>query len=81
MLVGYCHANMHNHSFYAYKFFLCEVLNFINVVGQIYFTDRFLGYEFTTYGTRVISMSEEDDELRSDPMNLVFPKVSLVCVS
>jgi len=76
MLVNYCSTNMHNHRIYAYKFFLCEVLNFVNVVGQIYFTDRFLGYEFTTYGTRVLAMSEDDPENRSDPMNEVFPKVT-----
>jgi len=76
MLVNYCQTNMHNHNFYAYKFFLCEILNFVNVIGQIYFTDRFLGYEFTTYGSRVIAMSEMDPESRTDPMNLVFPKVT-----
>ena len=31
------------HQFYALKFFFCEVLNFINVLGQIYFMDFFLG--------------------------------------
>jgi len=76
MLVNYCQTNMHNHNWYAYKFFLCEVLNFVNVVGQIYFTDRFLGYEFTNYGTRVLAMSEEDPDSRTDAMNLVFPKVT-----
>src|SRR5207244_3940340 len=29
---------------YAIRFFLCEVLNLINVIGQIYFVDRFLGF-------------------------------------
>lgn len=40
MLVNYFALNLHNHNFYAYRFFFCEILNFINVVGQIYFTDR-----------------------------------------
>lgn len=76
MLVNYFSVNLHNHNFYAFKFFLCEVLNFVNVVGQIYFTDRFLGYEFTTYGTRVLSMSEGDFGTRNDAMDTVFPKVT-----
>ena len=33
----------HNHNFYALKFFFCEFLNFINVAGQIWFMDFFLG--------------------------------------
>ena len=33
---------------YAINFFLCEILSLFNVIGMIYFTDRFLGYQFTT---------------------------------
>jgi len=76
MLVSYFSMNMHNHNFYAFRFFVCELLNFVNVVGQIYFTDRFLGYEFTTYGTRVIAFSEQEFGTRGDPMDAVFPKVT-----
>ena len=50
ILVDYFTVNRNNHTFYAFKFFLCELLNFINVVGQIYFMDFFLDGEFTTYG-------------------------------
>ena len=38
--------------------------------------DVFLGGMFSTYGSQVWSISEMDPENRSDPMNLVFPKVS-----
>ncbi|MPC34220.1 Innexin inx2 [Portunus trituberculatus] len=40
MLVDYFSLNLHNHNFYAFRFFACELLNFINVIGQIYFTDK-----------------------------------------
>ena len=33
---------------YAINFFLCEILALFNVIGMIYFTDRFLGYQFST---------------------------------
>ena len=46
----YFQESTKSHAGYAIKFFLCEVLALINVVGQIYFTDKFLGNEFTTYG-------------------------------
>ena len=53
------------------KFFTCELLNFINVLGQIYFTDMFLGYQFTKYGMDVFSVSEQDMNERVDPLHKV----------
>ena len=64
------------HGGYAINFFLCEILSLVNVVGQIYFTDRFLGYQFTTYGMDVLKVTAGNPEDRADPMNMVFPKVS-----
>jgi len=46
-------ANSYEHQNWAWKFFLCECLNFVNVIAQIFITDAFLGGEFTTYGTKV----------------------------
>ena len=60
---------------YFIKFAVCEFLNFVNVFGQIYFLNFFFGGMFSTYGSDVLSMSNEDPELRSDPLNDVFPKV------
>ena len=57
------------------RYFGCEILNFINVVGQIFFIDFFLGYEFQTYGLDVVNFSEMEPEDRGDPMHVVFPKV------
>ena len=39
---------------------------------------RFLGYTFMTYGSDVFAMTFGDPEGRSDPMNMVFPKVMMV---
>jgi len=75
-IVKYFKLRRGTHSFYCLKFFLCEILNLANVVGQIYFTDFFLGYEFSTYGTEVIAYSERESEDRIDPMKTVFPKVT-----
>jgi len=73
---NYFKEDLRTHGGYAINFFLCELLNLVNVVGQIYFTDRFLGYQFTTYGIDVVRMTSLDPEERTDPMNVVFPKVS-----
>jgi len=64
------------HDKYFFKFFVCEILCFINVISQIYFVDFFLGGVFTTYGSNVIGLSTMDPEERSDPMNEVFPKMA-----
>lgn len=75
-LVNYFTTNMHGHNFYAMRFFLCEFVNFVNVVAQMYLTDYFLDGEFSTYGYDVFKFSEMKPELRDDPMSRVFPKVS-----
>jgi hypothetical protein len=76
LLVDYFLSNLHTHNFYAYRFFICEILNFINVLAQIYFMDFFLDGEFTTYGSDVVRFTEMEPEERVDPMARVFPKVT-----
>lgn len=76
LLVDYFYANLNTQNFYAFRFFICEVLNFINVVGQIYFMDFFLDGEFTTYGRDVVRFTEMEPEEREDPMARVFPKMT-----
>merc|ERR1712001_715209 len=61
---------------YFVKFFVCELLNFANVVGQIFFTDMFLGYQFQEFGRDVLTQMEEPINVRDDPLNRVFPKVA-----
>ena len=39
---------------------LAQFLYLVNVVGQIFFTDCFLGWEFTKYGVRALSFIEAD---------------------
>ena len=48
-IVKYMHDHRGTHGRYAFRFFLCEVWNFVNVIVQIYFIDFFLGGEFQTY--------------------------------
>lgn len=76
ILVQYFVDNLNRHNFYAFRFFLCEALNFINVIGQIYFVDYFLDGEFSTYGSDVLKFTEMEPDQRVDPMARVFPKVT-----
>jgi len=75
-IVKYFRENRGGHTFYFLRFLMCEVLNFVNVIGQMFLMDKFLGYEFSTYGLSVLGYSEMDARERPDPMAVVFPKVS-----
>jgi len=75
-IVKYFRMHRGTHSVYAVKFFTMEIVNFINVIGQIYFIDFFLAGEFLTYGTDVFHYTGLEHEDRPDPMAVVFPKVT-----
>ncbi|XP_066992687.1 innexin inx3 [Anabrus simplex] len=75
-LVQYIIDTLHLHNSYAAGYFFCEALNFVNVVGNIFFVDVFLGGAFMTYGTDVVRFSGLNQENRTDPMVAVFPRVT-----
>ena len=60
---------------YAFLFALLELLNFLNVIGQIYLTDYFLHGKFLDYGSRLLAYYDQYDVAR-DPMDEIFPKVT-----
>lgn len=76
LVADYLVLNFHRQNMYAYQFFFCEFLNFINVIGQIYLVDYFLDGEFSTYGADVVRFTELDQNDRDDPMSRVFPKLT-----
>lgn len=75
-LVKYVKETMKLNTWYAGVFLLCDLLNFINVIGQMFFINRFLGGVFMSYGTEVINWSEMDAEDRTDPLIEVFPRLT-----
>lgn len=75
-IVKYFRMHRGTHTLYALRFFGLEVVNFVNVVCQIYFIDFFLDYEFRTYGSDVLNYTGLEHEDRPDPMTKVFPKVT-----
>ena len=75
-VVRYVTETFHTHNVYAIKYFVCDLLNFVNVIGQMYLINTFLGGVFLTYGTDVLKWSESEPEDRTDPMIDVFPRVT-----
>jgi len=65
-----------SHNLYVLKYVFCEMLNFVNVIGQLYFMNFFLGGQFFDYGVDVLRVSELPIEERVDPLSKVFPKVT-----
>lgn len=76
LVVKYLVRNRKLHQNYFYRFILCEVFNFINVIAQIYVVNEFLGGTFTTYGLDVFNYVKMDQDERADPMARVFPKMT-----
>ena len=76
VLSEYLQDTLHSHGRLALVHILCEVLNLVNVVGNIFFIDLFLGGAFLNFGTRVIQMSSQDQEVRTDPLIEIFPRMT-----
>lgn len=76
LLVSYLKENFTHHNLYFIYFIICEVINFINVVIQIFIADKFLGGAFANYGFEVLSYSEMEMENRTDPMIVIFPRMT-----
>jgi hypothetical protein len=74
--VDYVVRTLRTHNLYVFKFVFCEVLNLVNIIGQMYLMNSFLGGEFITYGAEVVSLTTQNMETRVDPMAKVFPKMA-----
>ena len=75
-LTNYFVETMGYHDFWSIKVILAHSLYLLNVVGQVFFTDCFLGYEFSKYGVSAATLLEQESETRTDPMSRVFPRVT-----
>lgn len=75
-LVDYLYKHRGRNNAYAFRYFLCEVLNLINIIIQMVFVNAFLGGEFSSYGLDVLRFLDSDPAVRVDPMAKVFPKMT-----
>ncbi|RZF46448.1 hypothetical protein LSTR_LSTR012523 [Laodelphax striatellus] len=75
-LIDYLLRHIKRHNMYAMRYWMCEALCLVNILGQLYFMDRFFDGEFLSYGLRVMSFSDQAQEERYDPMVFVFPRVT-----
>ena len=52
VLIDYLLIHFKQHSMYVLRYWLCEVMCLVNVIGQLYLMNRFTGGEFFSYGLR-----------------------------
>lgn len=75
-LLDYVVLNMHNHNFYAYSYFVCELLNLSNVVGHIILMNIFFGDGLELYGAFLTAFNDRANEDAIDPMETIFPSIT-----
>ncbi|AAS90271.1 innexin Vnx-b17 [Ichnoviriform fugitivi] len=76
-LMDYFFMQLHAQNSYAYKYFGCELLNFVNVVAQICFMNAFIGEDFLLYGIYVTFFNQEAAHPNmTNPMKRVFPTIT-----
>jgi len=76
---SYFHSILHHNTGYFIQFFLCEMLNLVVVVANIYLTDFFLDGRFMKYGSQAITYLSHDQYSREElpnPLCTVFPTIT-----
>ena len=74
-LAKYMIGTAGTHTQWCLSVVFAKFLYLVNVIGQIFFTDCFLGYEFSIYGVNAASFLDQNDD-RIDPMSRVFPRMT-----
>ncbi len=52
ILIDYLLLHIKQHNMYAIRYWFCEVLCLVNIIGQLYLMNRFTGGEFFSYGLK-----------------------------
>lgn len=65
-----------SYKWYAVNYFLCEILNLVHVVGQLFFINSFLGGSYVSLGTHILEYLKHEQSERDDPLIRVFPRIT-----
>lgn len=74
-LTQYISETVGSHDGYFLRFMVCDLLNIVNVTANIVFINRYLNYEFVTYGPRCFHYLTGSENGLS-PMSVTFPKLT-----
>ena len=70
-------SSFSTHRSYAMSFLFCEVAAFAISVGNLFFTNTFLGGEFFKFGPAALKYLGTNATDPTNPLNEIFPKVML----
>ena len=60
ILIDYLLAHFKQHNMYVLRYYFCEFLCLINVIGQLYLMNWFVGGEFFSYGLKGLLLSSSN---------------------
>lgn len=64
IVIEYLHKHMGYHKSYALRYFICELFCLLNLLLQLWATDKFFDGQFVNYGLDVIRYSSSSGESR-----------------
>ncbi|XP_065206820.1 innexin inx3-like [Planococcus citri] len=76
ILAKYCADSLHTHNMYFWMYFFCEILNFVNLVFNIYMTDLLLDGQFMQYGPEILPVTHIHQINRTDSVINIFPRIT-----
>ncbi|XP_069936656.1 innexin inx2-like [Cherax quadricarinatus] len=74
-IIKYLQSSWGYNEKYFKGYMVCEIINFINVIGQMFFLNTFFGGVFITYGTNVLNYLIDNDKYYN-PMITTFPRIT-----
>lgn len=76
VLTNYLYETLGTRYRYGVLHVICELLNLVNAVANIYLIDLFLGGVFFQYGWSIFALNEIDQDRRVDSLIDIFPRVT-----
>lgn len=69
IVVEYIHDHLGGHKRYALKYFLCELICLVNLIAQLWATNKFFDGQFLRYGLDVLQYSSSSLSSQSGSIN------------
>ncbi|XP_035228752.1 innexin shaking-B-like [Stegodyphus dumicola] len=76
LIISHLRTIWHIDSTYIFKYFLCEILCLVNLIGQMMLLDLVLNGQFYSFGIEAVHYLRNYTNLKSNPFLKVFPRVT-----
>jgi hypothetical protein len=79
LVVNYLQNNLGNYNLYFTIFSICEFLNLVNVISQIFLMDAVLDFSFSTFGADILKYLSKSNSISYDRELSVLPGFAKPC--